>query len=209
MQNDLKQDKSGSFELKFRNQDFFVKYIPLGYNDWFTATVLPMKSIKETVDKYKLDIFCIVAILGILLLFCVMFIVLYYNYKIKAEKEINRKYEMITKNINIGILLTEYNPLEKTLRLKYINDAFTSITGFSEQDILHNFKDDYFNMIYKDDIEKALNSYINQISNGDTYKLKYRLITKENDYICVIDSGRIYRNDDGMIENRNIITPAD
>ena len=87
---------------------------------------------------------------------------------------------------------------DKWFTLTYTNEGFTSLLGFSKQEIQEKFRNCLMEMIHHEDRLHVVKQVKDQIKNGLNVELEYRLQTKEGNYLWVVEKSHLATGIDGQ-----------
>jgi diguanylate cyclase (GGDEF)-like protein/PAS domain S-box-containing protein len=77
------------------------------------------------------------------------------------------------------------------------NQSFLKLTGFSAQELKERFNNKFFLLIAPDDRDRIIKELRDQIHSSSLVELEYRLLTKENGYIWVLDKSAPFTGPNG------------
>ncbi len=78
---------------------------------------------------------------------------------------------------------------DRTWSFEFVNEGCIDVTGYDATDLMNN-SISFNSIIHPDDREAVWNSVNQQISNGEEFKLIYRIITRKGDTRLVQEHGR-------------------
>lgn len=86
---------------------------------------------------------------------------------------------------------------DPNLTLVSMSDSFLEMFGYSEEEIEIQFQNKFINMVYPSDRAKMLRDVNDQLTNGTTIELEYRVLCKHSTPIWILDKGKLLQNEDG------------
>lgn len=185
---------SGTVQYTYKEASRYVRYAPLGVNDWYTLTVVHASSIaRQSAEISKNAIFLAVKIFCLML--GLMLAVLYSQRKgQKIISDINQKFETVTSNIPGGV----FRYLLSSGTFDYISDGLLELFGCDEKRFRDRFDNRFINMVYALDRERVARSIAaNAVGQGKD-ALEYR-IQREDGSICwLFDRGQTTIGSDGQ-----------
>lgn len=110
------------------------------------------------------------------------------NIKEKQERLFKQnclKLQNIINNINAGIAIISYN---KFLTISYANYGFYKLLGFSNEEFSSKFKNQFDNIVFKDDLPLLINK-LSQINSREEVKIEFRVYKKDKSIIWLLING--------------------
>lgn len=95
---------------------------------------------------------------------------------------------------------------DKWFTLTYFNDGFTNLLGYSSQEIKEEFKSRYINLIHPEDRFNSRQKFLSRSSQSCNQELEYRMVTKNNKIIWVLDRSTIKEGSDGREYINSVLT---
>ena len=127
----------------------------------------------------------IIYVLASILVVAIVFALLIFT-SAKKFKFNNTYYNILFNNVESGIFLCAKDDL---LTLKYFNNSFISMLGYTREELKAYHSDKLINIISKDDLGFAFKSMYEQLSVGDNFELKVRFLKKDNTFAWVLWKG--------------------
>lgn len=81
----------------------------------------------------------------------------------------------------------------------YLSNRFSEITGYDKEEVLHNAKISYNDLIHPDDRVKVYSEWEKSLNDGCEFEGEYRIITKTDRVIWVWERGKGIRDDKGNL----------
>lgn len=214
LKEEMANDEKGSFWIRDVTGDAdrnrLVNFVPTGINDWYSISIVSDEFLQYQKSELYLLAF---GLLGkVILLLAVVFVIeIMHVKKVQKRNEQNiliekEKYLNLLSRIGGGIVLNELDKDMKTLTTHYINDYFTSLTGFTFEDIEKEFECDFLKLIHPEDLHEIIKSFFSQTQHASIYQLQYRLLLKTGEYRWVMDFGSIEYQSDGQVLNQVLIS---
>ncbi|MEG1072813.1 MAG: diguanylate cyclase [Oscillospiraceae bacterium] len=202
---DIAAKKSSNFEFNYQGEHRFVTFTPSTVNDWYTFSVASDKLMLQQQQVTKQIVFHLVlklALVGILISAWVMLGSRRHNREILLA---SKKYQSLLDHINGGMVVaTQSNSIEDTL-ITYVSPGFTTMTGYTLEDLQTLYDGQYLQVLLEEDRQPSFDMHAEQIANGNTYRIPYRIRKKDGDILWVMDNG--YLVEDGVgLRNHSIIT---
>lgn len=107
------------------------------------------------------------------------------------EKLLERKLlniQQFLSNISGGVLLCE-GLVE--MRVQYMSDGFTQLTGYTMHDIAEQFGGRYALMVLPEDLERTQRSASEQVKKNGRFELEYRIRRSDGRVIWIVDNGSV------------------
>ncbi len=82
----------------------------------------------------------------------------------------------------------------------FLSRSFSSITGYQPEDILHNNKKSFYQLIFPDDRRPVHMQVDNAIRKHLQYQVEYRIIRKDSKIAWIFEQGNAWENQNGDIE---------
>lgn len=112
---------------------------------------------------------------------------------VSSERDKSGKLAEI-QNLMVGIRQCINDPW---LTITDVNQGFLSLLGYSRSDIHRMFHDHYFEMIHADDREMVITRFHEQLLQGNSMELEYRITAKDGRTLWVLDKCRLSTSEDG------------
>jgi len=81
--------------------------------------------------------------------------------------------------------------------MESLSDAIYNITGYNKEELINNKRKSYISIIHPEDKKNIFEEISIQLKNKGHYKINYRIITKENNILWVIEQGIAIKDKDG------------
>ncbi|MEG1496691.1 MAG: diguanylate cyclase [Clostridiales bacterium] len=201
----IKNGESKSFEFNYNGERRFVSFIPSTVNDWYTFSI---SSDALLLQQEKVTNQIVIRLLLMLGLAVVLILGLVFLRKRRHNNEIlkaNQKYQSLLSHINGGMIVAKHSKTADGTIVTYVSSGFTDMTGYTLEDIHKLFNGRYLNVILEDDRDNVFAIYLNQLAEGNTYYMPYRIRKKDGSLLWVMDNGYLVEDDDGL-HNHSIIT---
>lgn len=109
-------------------------------------------------------------------------------------------------DIQGGIILCNYNTQTMDAETLYVNHSWSEITGYTLEQLRAEKGGNPQALVLAEDKKVMDEKYMNQISQGNTYTLMYRIIHRSGMLRWVIDKGVTTILPDGRLQNKSIVT---
>lgn len=86
---------------------------------------------------------------------------------------------------------------DPNLTLTGVSDNFLEMFGYNESEIETRFQNQFINMIYPNDRAEMLLSIHEQLKTGSTIEVEYRVMSKNDGPIWILDKGRLLHDENG------------
>lgn len=96
--------------------------------------------------------------------------------------------ENLTQHIPGGVHQCQNDP---NLTLVNMSDSFLDMLGYTKEDVVEKFQCKLINMVYPEDRAELLKAINKQLSDGTNIELEYRVVTKNQGPIWVLDMGKL------------------
>ncbi len=123
-------------------------------------------------------------------------------------EERNQELEVLTKNIPGGMFRCLF---DEALTILYMSEGFLSLFGYTREEIRDKFQNSFWNMILPCDRDMVWQEVVQQLQNGDTKDIEYRVTCKDGRTIWVFDKGQLIREENGesyfcciVLDNTNV-----
>lgn len=114
--------------------------------------------------------------------------------------------ENLIANIQGGVIICQFDPVEKASKVIYLSEGWTMLTGYTLQELNENFAGNPQAMIYEEDVAATNQEYMEQTKNRNSYQLEYRFRHKDGRMVWAMDRGIITFSADGYNQNQSILT---
>lgn len=152
-------------------------------------------------------------ILCVLLTLVLILLTVLASYVIVQKRKNNKKlidadqmYLNLISNMQGGVITCIFDIKTSSSKTIYINEGWTEITGYTLDDLNNCMGGNPQALVLPEDRKISDKEYIEQTSNGNSYKLQYRVKRKNGDIVWVIDKGIVTVQKDGNIQNQSILT---
>lgn len=112
-------------------------------------------------------------------------------------------FETIVDNILGGVQIRK---LDDRGTLLYVNRGFTTITGYTQEDIATSFDGKFFSLIHADDREHIGMKIMEQLHADGQFSVEYRMLHQNNNIIWILDKGSYLVEDDDTQIIQSILT---
>lgn len=120
--------------------------------------------------------------------------------------KIDHFYENLITNIQGGVIICQFDPLNGVSKAIYLSEGWTNLTGYTLEDLNENFGGNPQALIYEEDAKTTGHNYMEQTNKGNSYQLEYRFRHKDGRLIWAVDQGVITSSTDGYNQNQSILT---
>ncbi len=86
---------------------------------------------------------------------------------------------------------------DRWFTMTYMNDGFTTLFGYSRQEISDRFHNRYIEMIHPDDQQYVRREFLAQLSASSTQRLEYRIVNKQGQVVWVLEKCQLASAQDG------------
>ena len=209
--NDMKTGENGELVFTLNDEQYYLVYLPVGFEDWVLASMVPLKVADSNIaDIQKMTVVMAAHISVLLLMIAVIVLYTYYRkYASYKNHEIARRdmlFSIMSKNLDDVYIMLSWGDWEKL----YISSNMERILGVkNEKDI--NLCKLYKLLEKKGDIpewaelkkikpgESAINEYWIKPQNSNEYKLFkqscYHLDNGRDNVMVIILSDRTYEQE--------------
>lgn len=87
---------------------------------------------------------------------------------------------------------------DPNLTITGMSDNFLDMFGYSEEEIQQRFNNQFINMVYPNDRADMLRKIHHQLETGSTIEVEYRVMSKLNGPIWILDKGRLLEDEYGQ-----------
>ena len=98
------------------------------------------------------------------------------------------------KSLLIGILQCRN---DQQFTITYMNEGFVTLFGYGKEEIQEKFQNSYFQMIDSDDRQSLLRQFHDQLNNGNSVELEYRVKHKNGQVLWLLEKSQTYQGEDG------------
>ncbi|MEG2145194.1 MAG: diguanylate cyclase [Lachnospiraceae bacterium] len=141
----------------------------------------------------------------VLVVILLVWFAIHNQYHNQVVRMAHQRYQSLLDNINGGMVVATCGDSPEDIIVTYVSAGFTDMTGYKLEDIQHIFRGHYLDVLYEDDREEAFRKHQEQITDGNIYRIPYRIKKKDNDIIWVMDNGYMIQDEDGLY-NHSILT---
>lgn len=194
-----------SFTYTYNGERRFVSFVPSTVNDWYTFSVASdtlMLQQQNTTNRIVAQLALKVIVVGLLLLAWIMLGSRRHNKELRIASE---KYQSLLSNINGGVLVTTHAKTAEEITVIYVSPGFTDMTGYTLEDLQTIYHGQYLNIMLEEDRQPAFEKHLQQLSEGNTYRMPYRIHKQDGSFLWVMDNGYLVEDIDGL-HNHSIIT---
>lgn len=117
-----------------------------------------------------------------------------------------KKLETFLGDIQGGIVLCNYCPETMTAEILYINRGWSDITGYTKEQLTEEKGGNPQALIFSEDKHDTDEKYAQQLRQGGTYELLYRIVHRSGKLCWVVDKGVSTTLPDGRLQNKSVIT---
>ena len=114
----------------------------------------------------------------------------------QRQSEIERTFSQLLSNLSgfaYRCLVDEH------WTMVYLSDAFESLTGYSNEEVINNRKIDYDTITHPDDRERVTAEIHNAIAGAHNFQIEYRIIRKDGEQRWVLEQGSDVRDEQGNV----------
>ncbi|MEG2438934.1 MAG: diguanylate cyclase [Lachnospiraceae bacterium] len=205
LQNTIKNGESGSFSFTYHGERRFVSFTPSTLNDWYTFSLSSDKTMlhqEKITTQIVFQLILGLAIVGVLLLIWLMQRNRRHNNAILTA---NQKYQSLISHINGGMIVAIHSKIAKQTIVTYVSPGFTDMTGYTLEDIQTIYHGCYLDLVLDEDRETVFATYLEQLKQGNTYRMPYRIHKKDDSFLWVMDNGYLVEDEDGL-HNHTILS---
>lgn len=110
-----------------------------------------------------------------------------------AERD--RDMSALLNNLPGGVVCCDTTP---ELNLIEFSAGFLDLYGYTREEVRKRFHDQFARMIFPEDLERAWPVVREQLSQGNTKEIEYRIRRKDGKVLWILDRGQVVRREDGM-----------
>ncbi|MDD4002743.1 MAG: sensor domain-containing diguanylate cyclase [Clostridia bacterium] len=107
---------------------------------------------------------------------------------LKKYRNKGHKFDLLINSVPYGVFMCEKDDV---LTVKFCNENFLSIIGYTKQELDAKFKNKFMNVIYKDDLGLAYKNIFQQLQQKDTFEIRLRIVKKDNIHAWIQLNGRV------------------
>ncbi|MEG0984825.1 MAG: diguanylate cyclase [Clostridia bacterium] len=200
----IKNGESAHFAFRYHGEKRFVSCMPSSVNDWYTFSIASDALMCEQERDTNRIVFRLVLGLiaaGILL---VMWLVLGNRRHNKETMRANQRYQSLLSHMNGGMIIAVHALTAEETIAVYVSSGFTDMTGYTLLDIQTLYAGKYLDVILAEDRKNVFDIYLQQLKQGNTYRMPYRIRKKDGSIVWVMDNGYLVEDVDGL-RNYSII----
>lgn len=105
----------------------------------------------------------------------------------------NKELEEITNNVPSGVIKCD---VSGKYQFSYLSDGFIKLVGYNRQEIKEQFHNNFYEMIFPQDIKKTYMQIKEQSKNSGIIQIEYRIPTKTGDLLWILTKGEFIKDQD-------------
>lgn len=109
-----------------------------------------------------------------------------------AEKDASL--DTLMNNIPGGVIQCDDSP---QMNLLQYSDGFSGLFGYTREEILHKFQNQYYRLVYPEDLQPTREAVREQMKRGRESEVEYRAVRKDGSLIWILDRGQLVTGQDG------------
>ncbi|MEF9962134.1 MAG: diguanylate cyclase [Erysipelotrichaceae bacterium] len=205
IKNTMKKNKTLNFEFEYKNEKRFVSLMPSTVNDWYTFSIASdTLMLKQENATNRVVIILVIKL--ILLASVITAWIIYHNQRRRKEvSKANQQYQSLLDHINGGVIVTKHAKKMNEILIDYVSNGFTTMTGYTKDDIIKDFDGRFIGIIFEEDLKEAFSEYFKQTKNANEYHISYRVHKKDGSTLWIMDNGYIVKDAHGLY-NHSIIS---
>ncbi|MGX9756041.1 diguanylate cyclase domain-containing protein [Clostridioides difficile] len=190
---DISNKKSGFLEYKFNGKEEYATYTPVGINDWYVLSFIPRTLIVKEISK--INKLAIILTIKNFIALSILILIVFYKEKKSKEKLVKANLEIssLTNNIPGGVFKCSVG---EKYEFVFLSDGFIDLFEYTREEIKSMFNNNFYDVIYKDDIDRVKNEFALQILESKVVEIEYRMITKSKNFVWVVNKCELIKDSD-------------
>lgn len=184
----IKNGESGLIYYRYAGESDYASFMPAHLNNWYIISIVPSAYIEN--QSRQISGYVLVMIFEIIAVFLLFILYVFYSERKNAKMllDSNQKFEALADNIPGGVLRCA---TDESVTLDYVSDGCLRLLGCTREQFAEQYKNQYANLIYEKDREKAMKSMNRQLKHRHHVSLEFRVLDAGGKLHWVFHHGRV------------------